>query len=220
MKLLKTMLLQDNSPPKTKIKNNFLTIKTNITMKTFKLFMAIALLSFLTSNAQITKGNWMFGGSASYNNKEIYNKNFSNDKGRTTEIEVTANAGYFIIDKLQAGTRISYEHFSRKGDEGSSRYWLKYGVYTRYYLLKPEKMVNFFLDGQYFLGNKAFSDGDFKDKLNGYVFSAGPTIFFNSSVAMELGINYSSTKFNGANDNIIENNLQFSLGFQIFLEKQ
>jgi len=37
---------------------------------------------------------------------------------------------------------------------------------------------------------------------------------------MEFGINYSSTKFNGVNDNIIENNLHFSLGFQIFLEKK
>ena len=30
-------------------------------MKTFKLFFGITLLSFLTSNAQITKGNWMVG---------------------------------------------------------------------------------------------------------------------------------------------------------------
>jgi len=189
-------------------------------MKTIQLIFALSLLSFLTSNAQITKGNWMVGGSGSYSNKEVYNKNFSNDKGRTTEIEVTANAGYFIIDKLQGGTRLSYEHYSRKGDETSQRYWLKYGIYSRYYFLKPDKLINFYLDGQYFLGNNAFSNGEFKDKLNGYVISAGPTIFLNSSVAMELGINYSSTKFNGVNDNIIENNLQFSLGFQIFLEKK
>jgi hypothetical protein len=35
---------------------------------------------------------------------------------------------------------------------------------------------------------------------------------------MELGINYSSTKFIGTNG-YTENNLQFNLGFQIFLEK-
>ncbi len=190
-------------------------------MKTFKLFFGITLLSFLTSNAQITKGNWMVGGNASLSNKEIYNKNSSNNKGITTEIEVTANVGYFIIEKLQGGTRISYEHFSRKGDEMgiSNINRLKYGVYSRYYFLKQDKLVNLFLDGEYFFGNRIYYNGDFKDTLNGYVISTGPTIFFNSSVAMEFGINYSSTKFNGVSDNVIENNLQFSLGFQIFLEK-
>jgi opacity protein-like surface antigen len=63
-----------------------------------------------------------------------------------------------------------------------------------------------------------------QDNLNGYAIGVGPTIFLNSSVAMELGINYSSTKFKGANDfttnDFTENNIQFSLGFQIFLEKQ
>lgn len=191
-------------------------------MKTLK-SIAIAFLFFtITTNAQITKGNWMVGGNASLSNKETYNKNFSSDKGRTTEIEVSANVGYFIIDKLQGGVRLSYEHFSRKGDEtgASSLNHLKYGVYSRYYFLKADKLINFFIDGEYFLGNRIYYNGDFKDNLNGYTISAGPTIFFNSSVAMELGIHYSSTRFKGVNNNMIENNLQFSLGFQIFLEKQ
>lgn len=188
-------------------------------MKTIKLFFTITFLSFLTSNAQITKGNWMMGGNGSFSNKELFNNNFSNDKRKTTEIEIKANTGYFFIDKLQAGIRFSYESFKIKKNSDSNRYWLKYGGFTRYYFLKTDKLVNIYLDGEYFFGNTAFSDGEFKDNLNGYVISAGPTIFLNNTVAIELGVNYSSTKFKGVNDST-ENNLQFSVGFQIFLEKK
>jgi len=208
-----------NAPPLIQTNSEFKCLNLYKTMKTIKLIFTITFLSFLTSNAQITKGNWMVGGNASFSNKELYNNNFSNAKRKTTEIEINANTGYFFIDKLQAGARVGYSSYKIKNsDSDSNRYWLKYGLYSRYYFLKSEKIVNIFIDGEYFFGNSAFSNGEFKDNLNGYVFSAGPTIFFNSSVAMEFGINYSSTKFKGVNDST-ENNFQFSLGFQIFLEK-
>lgn len=191
-------------------------------MKTIKLIFAFSLLSsFFTSTAQITKGNWMFGGNASFSNKERYNNDFKNDKLKTSEFDIKANAGYFFMEKLQSGVRISYLNYNLKNDDSgaSNKHWLKYGVYSRYYFLKSEKLINIFLDGEYFLGNQIYYNGDYKDNLNGFSISAGPTIFFNSSVAMEMGINYSSTKYKGINDST-ENNLQFSLGFQIFLDKQ
>jgi len=174
----------------------------------------------MTANAQITKGNWMYGGNASFSKKESFNNNFKNDKLKTSEFDIKANAGYFFIDNLQAGVRIGYSDFKyRHINADSNRYWLKYGAYSRYYFLKPEKIVNVFIDGGYFLGNNVFESGDYKDNVNGFSISAGPTIFFNNSVAMELAVNYSSTKLKGANDGT-ENNLQFSLGFQVFLEKR
>jgi hypothetical protein len=188
-------------------------------MKTIQLIFTLTLFSFLTSNAQITKGNWMVGGNASFSNKERYNNDFKNDKLKTSEFDINANAGYLFMDNLQVGIRVGYSDYKIKNTSSdSNRYWLKYGVYSRYYFLKPDKLVNIYLDGEYFFGNSAFSNGEYKDNLNGFSISAGPTIFFNSSVAMELGINYSSTKYKGVNDST-ENNLQFSLGFQIFLEK-
>ena len=190
-------------------------------MKTIKLIFTLTLFSFLTSNAQITKGNWMVGGNGSYSNKESYTNNFNSSKLKTTEIDVKANIGYLFVDNLQAGIILNYLKYNLKNDDSgaSNKHWLKYGVYSRYYFLKNEKTINFFLDGSYSLGNRIYYNGDYKDKSSGYSFSAGPTVFFNSSVAMEMAVNYSSTKFKGIND-FIENDLRFTIGFQIFLEKE
>ncbi|TRX16428.1 outer membrane beta-barrel protein [Flavobacterium franklandianum] len=190
-------------------------------MKTIKIFFITTILFTLSAHSQITKGNWMVGGNGSFSNKEFYNNSFKNDKLKTSELSINANVGYFIIDKLQAGVRVGYNDSKIKNgisDDGD-RYWVKYGAYTRYYFLKPEKLVNIYLDGEYFFGNNAFSSGQYKERQDGYSVSLGPTIFFNSSVAMELGINYSSAKFRVLND-ATQNNLQFTIGFQIFLEKE
>lgn len=189
-------------------------------MKTLKLFFIAILLCTTSANSQITKGNWMVGGNGSFSNKEFYNNSFKNDKLKTSELSINANVGYFIIDKLQTGLRFGYDDYKIKnvGTKDGDRYWVKYGAYTRYYFLKPEKLINLYVDGEYFFRNNAFSSGQFEERQDGYSFSLGPTIFFNSSVAMELGINYSSAKFRVLND-ATENNLQFRVGFQIFLEK-
>jgi hypothetical protein len=190
-------------------------------MKTRKLFFIAILLCTISASSQITKGNWMVGGNGSFSNKEIYDNNFKNDKGKTSELSINANMGYFIIDKLQAGVRFGYDDYKIRntGSKIGNRYWLKYGAYTRYYFLKPEKLVNIYLDGEYFFTNNAFNNGEYNDRKDGYSVSLGPTIFFNSSVAMELGINYSSMKTRVLSDTT-ENNLQFKIGFQIYLEKK
>lgn len=189
-------------------------------MKKNTVFLFLVLAFSMTANAQITKGNWMFGGNASFSNNESYTHAFKNHKRKTTELDIKANAGYFFIDNLQAGVRTSYLYYNLENDPtgGSGRNWLKYGGYSRYYFLKPENLVNIFLDGEYFFGNRIYYNGDYKDNLYGYSVSAGPTIFFTNSVALELAVNYTSTTFKGAS-NFTENNLQMSLGFQIFLEK-
>lgn len=189
-------------------------------MKTLKLFIIATILCTISASSQITKGNWMVGGNGSFSNKEFYNNSLKNEGAKWSELSINANLGYFIIDKLQAGVRFGYEDFKYKnvGSKDADRYWVKYGVYTRYYFLKPEKLVNLYIDGEYFFRNNAFSGGQFKDRQDGYSVSLGPTIFFNSSVAMELGINYSSAKVRILSDST-ENNLQFKIGFQIFLEK-
>lgn len=189
-------------------------------MKIIKLFLIAITLFTVSASSQITKGNWMVGGNGSFSNKEIYDNNFKNNKGKTSELSINANIGYFIIDKLQAGVRFGYDDYKIRnvGSKDGNRYWAQYGAYTRYYFLKPAKLLNIYLDGEYFFSNNAFSNGEYNDRKDGYSFSLGPTIFFNSSVAMELGLNYSSMKTRVLSDTT-ENNLQFTIGFQIFLEK-
>lgn len=189
-------------------------------MRVLYIALITAIMATTAVTGQITKGYWMFGGDASFSNKETYQNQFKTDSRlKLTELDIDANVGYFFIDKLQGGIRIGYSDYKLKEFTGSDRHFLNYGIYSRYYFLKTEKLVNIFLDGEYFLGSRAISSGELKDNINGYVFSTGPTIFLNSSVAIELGMSYSSSKFKGVNDST-ENNLQLSLGFQIFLTKK
>ena len=82
-------------------------------MKTIKLIFTLTLFSFLTSNAQITKGNWMVGGNGSYSNKESYTNNFNSSKLKTSEIDLKANIGYLFVDNLQAGIILNYLKYNK-----------------------------------------------------------------------------------------------------------
>ena len=69
-------------------------------MKTLKTIAITILLSTITANAQITKGNWMVGGTgnfSSYESKYINNGNEVTNKGIGTNI--SPNIGYFFINK-------------------------------------------------------------------------------------------------------------------------
>src|SRR5690554_2282184 len=134
-------------------------------MKKLLVVIPLFLLFFGKANAQITKGNWMFGGNASFSNKENHQNKFeSSSKVKHTEFDIKANAGYFFIDNLQAGVRLGYSDYKVSTYAGTDRHRLKYGIYSRYYFLKSEKIVNIYLDGDYFLGNSVIESGDIKDK--------------------------------------------------------
>ena len=84
-------------------------------MKTIQLFIAFSLLSYVTSNAQITKGNWMVGGNLGFDYSKIDNKN-SNSSGTTIDyteegsynLKIEPNVAYFFKDKFAIGTSVSY----------------------------------------------------------------------------------------------------------------
>lgn len=217
MKLLKKMLLQDNSPPKRKRKIKFLTINSIITMKTIKLFISATILFTITVNSQITKGNWLVGGTgnlSSYeskyfnNNVEVTNKGFG--------ANLSPNVGYFFADKFAAGTTISIGYTKPKGYDSSFSYG--FGPFVRYYFLKEEKQINLFAQAKYIFGNTKTANN--KSQSNGYGFKAGSVLFFNSSVGLEVSLDYDSStlKPNGSS-NSTYNNIQIGLGFQIHLEK-
>ena len=63
MKMLKSILLQDNSPPIGKFTNHN-KLNTSIMKQTF-LFLILA-TSFLTAKSQLNKGNWLVGGTGKF----------------------------------------------------------------------------------------------------------------------------------------------------------
>lgn len=213
MKLLKRMLLLTNSPPKKEKRKQILTIKTIITMKTFKIIIASVLLFSVTTNAQITKGNWMVGGNASYSSSNAVDAN-GNKFGKSMTIQIAPNLGYFFIDKLVGGAQLNFNYGKPSGGNSSTSYGIS--PFLRYYFLKPEKRVNILAEASFGYGITKPQN----DKSNfgrGYVFKAGPVIYFNSSVGLELTANYNSSYLQQTNNNY--NNFTIGFGLQIHLEK-
>jgi hypothetical protein len=185
-------------------------------MKTIKLFFLATLLFSGFANAQITKGNWMVGGSGSFTN---YKSTFENNNTEITQtgngMRLSPDLGYFIIDKIALGTFLSFGYSNPSGDNNNSH---GFGIspFVRYYFRKSDKMINPFLQTSYgFSEGKSESGGT--NKSNGYNIKGGSAIFFNSSVALELTVEYDSSKYNS---NSKSNNCTIGIGFQIHLEKE
>jgi hypothetical protein len=223
---------------KQKLKTNFLTIKTIITMKPFKLFIAIALLFTINSFGQLDKKTWLVGGTGSFDSYK-QNETFVftqtgeiQDVERSVkELEFSPKVGYFVIDKLALGLGISYinQKYETKtisgifGDGASKSYSFYVGPFARYYFLNKEKPYNILAEANYQIGNLDLSDfSDDKGKLSKFSIFVGPEIFFNSSVGMNFLVGYTNIQRNMDNNtytSIDRNGFQIALGFQIYLQK-
>jgi hypothetical protein len=176
----------------------------------------LILLFSVLGQAQITKGNWMVGGSGSFTTTKSY---FENNNVETTQtvtgLNIDPNIGYFVFDKFAIGTAATFNFTNPKGRDNST---YGYGLrpFIRYYFLKPEKIINVFSQASYGFYEGRSQNGDFSSRSDQYEFKAGPAIFFNSSVALELTLNYYAAK-NSENDKY--NYFSLGIGFQIHLEK-
>lgn len=180
-------------------------------MKAIKVLLISTILLTLTTNAQITKGNWMVGGDANYSNTKVLN-NEGEITGSGNGIRIFPNIGYFLIDKLALGINGNFNYGKSNGSPSSIGFGG--GPFIRYYFLNPEKRINLFADvnyNYYTSKNQGFKSTDAKS----YRLKAGPVIYFNSSVGLELTVNYNTEKFSDYTSKY------FIVGFglQIHLEK-
>ena len=171
----------------------------------------------MKTNAQITKGNWMVGGTGNFSSYESKTSNNGTENiNKGIGINVSPNIGYFFGNRFVAGTNINLGYTKPKNYESSLGY--SFGPFARYYLLKEDKQINFLVQANYTFGAAKY--GDNKSKSNGYGFKAGSAIFFNSSVALEITLDYNSSKLiPDGSESSSYNNFQLGLGFQIHLEK-
>ncbi len=186
-------------------------------MKSSRLLIIAVILFTINTNAQITKGNWMVGGNgnfSSYENK--YQNNGTEVSNKGIGINISPNLGYFIADKLVAGANFNFGYTKPQGYDNSFGYGI--GPFIRYYFLKEDKLINLLAQANYSFGvNKS---GDNKSESDGYGFKTGPAIFFNKSVALEVTLDYNSSKLIPNNSSSSSyNNFQVSFGLQIHLEK-
>jgi hypothetical protein len=225
MKILKSKLLRDNSPPKTLCIFN----QKSYTMKSFSLCLSF-IASFIVCNAQLDKGTWMVGGSGSfYSYNEAYTLPLlpaSNYNGKATNIDVSASVGYFIADKFVGGLRSSFSSYKEDNGAGGSTnsYRLAIGPFARYYFLKDDKQFNLLTDIGYQFGLYQML-GALHEKGKNNIFSAmgGTEIFFNGTAGMEILLGYAQQILSIENSpngfNYKKSGLQVSIGFTLHLEK-
>ncbi|MFD0837261.1 hypothetical protein ACFQ0I_15890 [Mariniflexile aquimaris] len=183
-----------------------------------KLKIFIISLFFTTfSYSQITKNNWLVGGSGNF--KTTTTKFLSDGTkpyDNRTIFTIAPNVGYFFYDKLSGGISLSYTYDNIFEDYQ----YFGIGPFVRYYFLNPEKRINLFLQGNYnyYEGGAKTVDGNDTGKFhnNGHGFKAGSAIFLNSSVALELSLDYISNRLNST---LKEKTFMIGAGFQIHLEK-
>ncbi len=176
----------------------------------------------LKANCQITKGNWMIGGNATFTSNNVHALGFTN---KYTEIQLSPAGGYFLANKLAAGLKFDVNFYidRRKSSftnstVGNVSHYI-FGPFARYYLLEQENRVNLFAEGSYAYGilrtNNTVTTAT--SSFYHYTFLAGPVVYFNQSVGIEFTIGYYHSK--NINIDNSKNSFQMGLGLQVHLEK-
>lgn len=183
-----------------------------------KALVIIGTLLFLSSTTycQLTKGNWLAGGNASFSS--VRNSSTGSTIYNQSTIALSPNVGYFFADKFAVGLRPSIV-FVKSSLGNSNKFTdFKVAAFGRYYLLEPSKIYNIVTEASYGIGISKVSGQNDQLNVKTYAFSGGPVIFFNSSVGLEFLVSYSSTK--AALNQGRNNEIRLGIGFQIHLEKE
>jgi len=185
------------------------------------------LITILCASAQLDKGTWLGGGNGSfYTYTEKFDDPVSDPDAKYTNINISLNAGYFIMDKLAIGLNPAY-YFYKGKQIGVTIYYEKptnftIGPFVRYYLLNKEKQFNMLIDSRYTIGFLNSKRGaSYKGNLYTFSIAAGPEVFFNSSVGLEflMGYTFLKEKFHGSYNRIRTNSgFRIAAGIQMHLQ--
>ncbi len=181
------------------------------------LIILFSLLIATSANSQITKGNWMVGGSGIYS-KQTYNSFGKSVK--STNLNIAPNIGYFFSNKLCSGLKSDFGWSNiDNGYTALKENTIKIGPFARYYFLGLENRVNILSEVSYLYQKHLGYTSNLNEDDNFFTISAGPVIFLNSSVGLELTLNYQiyTTPSTTLTD---VRTLFASIGFQIHLEKE
>jgi hypothetical protein len=175
-------------------------------MKSSRIFLALILFFALASQAQISKGYWMMGGSGSLSNFKTKFDGFSQD---VTNFYISPNIGYFVIDKMNIGAsgQLTFSNTLSGPTYGLS-------PYVRYYFLEKEKQINIFSEVSYGFQKQTNTTSNLLQTFN---LKAGTVFFLNSSVGLEVALNYLNQKNNQDYQYRI---IYLGVGFQIHLERE
>ena len=156
----------------------------------------------------------MIGGAAHFSSTsyETTNSDGSTNKGKGSEITAYPNIGYFIVNNFACGLSGNFGLSIPEQGNNSTSYGV--GPFVRYYFFKPNKKINILSQVGYYYTTDSGSS-----KSNSYNFKAGPVIYFNSSVGLELTMDYNVSKISNSYSDTTRKNLTIGLGLQIHLKK-
>lgn len=177
-----------------------------------KIFLSLISICFLfVSKGQITKGNWLVGGSGTISRQQ---EELLGSDVKSTSIQLNPNLGYFIIDKFSIGLKPGFEHVNLKTNtyKDQTTSWAV-GPFARYYFLPVNNQTNLFAETAYQYSSS--SKGSSQDL---FLFSAGPVIYFNSSVGLELTGNYRIDRLHNVETSA--KTFFMAIGLQVHLEKE
>lgn len=185
------------------------------------------------SAGQITKHNWLVGGTGLFNST-TYTNDLGLQSTRVTNIQLSPDIGYFFINKFAGGLKLSFAISRNKNISDGAGYNLDkndsygFGPFLRYYFLNPDKQFNLLIDGSYQYqverGGGVSSTGSTPVPVpitqytkNTFLIAGGPVIYFNSIVGLEFLVGYMTSNYVQNKSSI--KSFQVGLGFQIHLEK-
>ncbi|HLO79518.1 MAG TPA: hypothetical protein VK166_01085 [Chitinophagaceae bacterium] len=186
-------------------------------------FLMTLLLSF-KSNAQLNKWTWLVGGSGSFSStKNTYTSQAISQTSDATEINVSANVGYFLLDKFVAGLKPSYTKNKNQVNTPGGGYRnenrIELGPFARYYFLANDKPFNLLTEASYQFGVYSFKPA--KGNINTLSLMAGPVLYFNSSVGLEFLFGYYKRNETIEDIDKTENKgFRISIGLQFHLESE
>jgi hypothetical protein len=194
-------------------------------MKKTTLILSILLFTAICANSQITKGYWLVGGNASLSFDEQLNSFADGSSAKRTLLELSPNIGYFLTDQLATGAKINIQGVYYKYIEGSNGTNYTFGPFIRYYFLKPEKLINVFVETSFLYGiNHRPKYEGFYEAHNNYVYKyngvIGTSIFLNDVVSINFSLDYTRTTYDDGSQLQKNNDITFGIGFQIFLIKK
>ncbi len=187
------------------------------------LLLLIVTTQFTNASAQLNKATWIVGGTGNFMSRNgTYTTPSVSYDSKYTDVTISPNIGYFLVDKLAVGLKSSLSWTKSKtfppgGGSTDIKRFLA-GPFARYYLLDIDKQFNILTEGNFQFGS--YKAGDDKGSISSYSFMTGPVVYFNSSVGLEFLLGYTSN-IEDVRDRY-KNSLkgfQVSLGFQIHLEK-
>ena len=156
----------------------------------------------------------MIGGSASYKSSKYEGSGSINSK--QTLLQLSGDVGYFVIDKFATGLKPEYDRTETNNPHNIIN---TYGIgpFVRYYFLPAERYVNIFSELSYQYGLMKTNQG-VSQNSNNFSGLLGCAAFFNSSVALEFTVGYSSYLYNNNAGKV--NSIVAGIGFHFHLEKE